>query len=870
MAELAEEQPSQSLPHKYEDITDFLKEVAPGMEIGQMIHSESFDLHESISALELMDAKMDAGINPGQVMSYERALKEGKLSKEMTAHETLALMDGCMALEATWHAGHSIVDTLVPCLYLHKPVLAADSLAQRFIVSFLHSCSLARNLVVKGDVFEEEDFVPPLFGFELAPHVEPEAAAADLDGAMSVLLAQIQQAKQNKQAAPQQSNPEVQNQAQTSSTGGWSKGGVKKKKKKHKGKETGGPGNVLTGQAEIKAAAGPVPPLQEDPAMELPLAQALLARLKYRKALSKLFQALLLPDAQALPSLASLVAHAQLCLGQVRDSLPLGYHPQHATPLEPPQPKLLSPEEALQGAKAEPQGEAKESKYPAPPGFYASVGRNFISGVPPRQVTLKTREEAIEEMERFLEHVGLYSSLLPLRGYQELLEKFFSLSARRPSILARSSLMVLLHSEANLLGKGPCTELLRKAMHAFCSSSERFTSSPDFKQHVHRLQTPVCMLFRLLCENRSRQRRRIGAALSDWAIMEAEADYLDQVHLRQLQQAGVDLSKQPTQATPYRYPFSAFVYDQTIGLLSYYLELGFELNLYADMELPVMYWSMEHLYDARLRNRLLAYRPNEAQLRKAQTLKDNEARFKLLQASPPSAAVVLIDAFVNLCRALVYAIQGIKSLGVTVLQVPDDYADVWFLNRFSDLHRVPQPPHRTMDHYRHQMAEFANGEQDHLATSRQFFTNALKKLQLAYTHPQGPSEEDKKKIKELQQVCVLNGMLETNMAKQLKGHSSSEFTLTYSFERHHLFPVLALEKRKQTPICSAATPYRFSLHPPQTSFGQARTASAPSRTGTDDGKSSPSLPSPVDTSTGGAAASTATVAGSSQANSWTQ
>eukprot|EP00808_Paulinella_micropora_P029503 g4052.t1 len=730
------------------------------MEIGQMIHSESFDLHESISALELMDAKMDAGINPGQVMSYERALKEGKLSKEMTAHETLALMDGCMALEATWHAGHSIVDTI------------------------------ARNLVVKGDVFEEEDFVPPLFGFELAPHVEPEAAAADLDGAMSVLLAQIQQAKQNKQAAPQQSNPEVQNQAQTSSTGGWSKGGVKKKKKKHKGKETGGPGNVLTGQAEIKAAAGPVPPLQEDPAMELPLAQALLAASSTARLSASSSRRSCCRRAGA--AVAGLSGGARAALpGASARLAAAGYHPQHATPLEPPQPKLLSPEEALQGAKAEPQGEAKESKYPGTTGLLR-LGRTQLHFWRPPEASHSQNEGGGNRGDG-----------------AELLEKFFSLSARRPSILARSSLMVLLHSEANLLGKGPCTELLRKAMHAFCSSSERFTSSPDFKQHVHRLQTPVCMLFRLLCENRSRQRRRIGAALSDWAIMEAEADYLDQVHLRQLQQAGVDLSKQPTQATPYRYPFSAFVYDQTIGLLSYYLELGFELNLYADMELP----------PTDLTRRSSA---------KAQTLKDNEARFKLLQASPPSAAV---------SSRLRHSRHQVA--GVTVLQVPDDYADVWFLNRFSDLHRVPQPPHRTMDHYRHQMAEFANGEQDHLATSRQFFTNALKKLQLAYTHPQGPSEEDKKKIKELQQVCVLNGMLETNMAKQLKGHSSSEFTLTYSFERHHLFPVLALEKRKQTPICSAATPYRFSLHPPQTSFGQARTASAPSRTGTDDGKSRP-------------------------------
>lgn len=45
----------------------------------------------------------------------------------------------------------------------------------------LRCCSLARDVVILADIFEEEDFYPSTFGFRLAPPVEDDSLTDLLD-----------------------------------------------------------------------------------------------------------------------------------------------------------------------------------------------------------------------------------------------------------------------------------------------------------------------------------------------------------------------------------------------------------------------------------------------------------------------------------------------------------------------------------------------------------------------------------------------------------------------------------------------------------------------------------------------------------------
>lgn len=68
------------------------------------------------------------------------------------------------------------VSFLPPGQFLWSPVdraLTLAVLAQS--LATLRCCSLARDVIILADIFEEEDFYPSTFGFRLAPPVEDDS-----------------------------------------------------------------------------------------------------------------------------------------------------------------------------------------------------------------------------------------------------------------------------------------------------------------------------------------------------------------------------------------------------------------------------------------------------------------------------------------------------------------------------------------------------------------------------------------------------------------------------------------------------------------------------------------------------------------------
>ena len=100
--------------------------------------------------------------------------------------------------EATWHAGHTLADTLLTCLYLHTPPpLSPDASPVAAAVVAAARCALGQQLVLatRADVYEEEDLSIHQFGFSFTGDASAEgddtclkalaAAAAWLDAAAS-------------------------------------------------------------------------------------------------------------------------------------------------------------------------------------------------------------------------------------------------------------------------------------------------------------------------------------------------------------------------------------------------------------------------------------------------------------------------------------------------------------------------------------------------------------------------------------------------------------------------------------------------------------------------------------------------------------
>lgn len=55
----------------------------------------------------------------------------------------------------------------------------------------LRCCSMARDVIILADIFEEEDFYPSTFGFRLSPPLEDESLTDLLDLAEEAVLEQV-------------------------------------------------------------------------------------------------------------------------------------------------------------------------------------------------------------------------------------------------------------------------------------------------------------------------------------------------------------------------------------------------------------------------------------------------------------------------------------------------------------------------------------------------------------------------------------------------------------------------------------------------------------------------------------------------------
>lgn len=101
------------------------------MGLGELIHDDTFSLYEAMSAIEMMDPKMDAGMlcNRGvrQIKSFEQAVEDKILKLNYFGDkEIIGIIDTTFACLTTWLEGHSLAKTVFINLYLHKPYKIDD------------------------------------------------------------------------------------------------------------------------------------------------------------------------------------------------------------------------------------------------------------------------------------------------------------------------------------------------------------------------------------------------------------------------------------------------------------------------------------------------------------------------------------------------------------------------------------------------------------------------------------------------------------------------------------------------------------------------------------------------------------------------
>ncbi|XP_014293858.1 N-alpha-acetyltransferase 35, NatC auxiliary subunit [Halyomorpha halys] len=162
--------------YNWVNITDeFFKNIKE-LQLGELLHDDLFGLFEAMSAIEMMDPKMDAGMlcNRGNKapLTLTQAIEKNILQVEDIPYgDQIAIIDTTWACIVSWLDGHSLVQTVFTNLYLHNPHVIQDRPLKSFCIAVYKLIDIIKEFVSRGLVFEEEDFQPMGYGYRLNPDV---------------------------------------------------------------------------------------------------------------------------------------------------------------------------------------------------------------------------------------------------------------------------------------------------------------------------------------------------------------------------------------------------------------------------------------------------------------------------------------------------------------------------------------------------------------------------------------------------------------------------------------------------------------------------------------------------------------------------
>ncbi|CAH9076150.1 unnamed protein product [Cuscuta epithymum] len=155
------------------DVSPLLQHACEDLEDGELIHGENFNLHAAMSALEIMDPKMDSGM-VRTYYSVDEAIECGvapvplSVDRTIDVQRIIDIMDHLFACEATWHKGQALAQTVFSCIYLLRPDRTSSyPLLHSFCQVTRATCNAVVSTVSEARTNEEEDLFTMTHGLPL-------------------------------------------------------------------------------------------------------------------------------------------------------------------------------------------------------------------------------------------------------------------------------------------------------------------------------------------------------------------------------------------------------------------------------------------------------------------------------------------------------------------------------------------------------------------------------------------------------------------------------------------------------------------------------------------------------------------------------
>lgn len=147
---------------EWAEVTSEFRSTAAGLALGELATSASFSLSEAMSAIELCDPKMDAGmVRVEPPRGFAKQVADGTLKVgegEVSDIDFIRNMDATLGCLVSWLEGASMVQTLYTNLLLHRPQDIPCRRMRFFAFGVMKLVALIANIIKNAGVMEEEDF----------------------------------------------------------------------------------------------------------------------------------------------------------------------------------------------------------------------------------------------------------------------------------------------------------------------------------------------------------------------------------------------------------------------------------------------------------------------------------------------------------------------------------------------------------------------------------------------------------------------------------------------------------------------------------------------------------------------------------------
>ncbi|KAI5083208.1 hypothetical protein GOP47_0002951 [Adiantum capillus-veneris] len=494
------------------DASPFISQVCKDLDVGQLVNGENFSLFEAMSALEIMDPKMDAGMAGSGVITLEDAIDSGKAPVNINIPELVDVMDHLLACEASWHRGHSLAQTVFSCLYLlNLDRTSSNALLYSYCRTVRAVCSMIRTAISTVLSNEEEDLFTLAFGLPLEAEGDGKCLSA-LHAVDEVVTRKLKGSK---------------------------------------------------GLMAKKQPAEEMEPLQDDPTLEEGYCQAVLCRLRFRKAFYHVVANMNKAQGRGLEMARKHIAVALLELKSVQKST-----------------EFLSRCEVERVSQIEKTTASGRQAV----GFDPKVNRRVSAPTPPRSISLLSWEETLNYFIKLLEDLETITSFSTNLSLDELFQTLVDFQKREPDLVPRAFLQLLLTQDGKLFGRDNMCHVLHRTFSLPESVNNEVFHSDNFVSKSGQL---TLYLVRVLCTNMSWQHRKLGKLLSEWGVLLQQGDTLfDSLMHKTL---GSLEDKELWESV-----IMGWTAEQTCWISTHLLMLGFQLHLYAPAEYCMIYWYLDH------------------------------------------------------------------------------------------------------------------------------------------------------------------------------------------------------------------------------------------------------------------------------------